>query len=156
MITAIKIGSSSEQMHLHLRPFRWPWQCVGAIRSASPNAAWPWPGLHQKPLYAAIGRLLAPYHPGGCQGDSYQYNDDATYTHFTRCFDDHWDAAVLYCAHCPMEEVCGFHNHKSHWTPPSGEHCSNITQLNTSTPVCFGHFIVKKSSSWHDVCPWWQ
>jgi len=32
-------------------------------------------GLHQKPLDAAIGRLLAPYCPGGRQGKSKQNND---------------------------------------------------------------------------------
>ena len=87
-------------------PFRWPWRCADEIRSASPEAACP--GLHQKPLNAAIGRLLAPYRPIGCQGDN-QLNDDATCTHFVGRFDGHCYAAVLYLAHHPMEEVRGFH-----------------------------------------------
>jgi hypothetical protein len=65
----------------------------------------------RKSLDAAIGQLLAPYCPGGRQGDSKQ-NDDATCTHFAGHFDGRGDVAVLYRAHCPMEEVCGFH--KSH------------------------------------------
>ena len=87
-------------------PFRWPWRCADAIRSASPDAACP--GLHRKPLDAAIGRLLAPYRPGGRQGDN-QHSDNATYTHFDGHFDGDRDAAVLYRAHRPMEEVKGFH-----------------------------------------------
>ena len=67
--------------------------------------------LHGKPLDAAIGRLLAPYCPGGRQGDS-QLNDYETCTHFAGRFDGHRDAAVLYRADRPMEEVRGFH--KSH------------------------------------------
>jgi hypothetical protein len=43
------------------------------IHAASPNAACP--GLLRKPLDAAIGQLLAPYCPGGHQGDSKQNND---------------------------------------------------------------------------------
>ena len=64
-----KIGSN-EQMHLHRRPFRWPWWGVEAIHAASPNAACP--GLHQKPLVATIRQLLTPYCPDGHQGDSKQ------------------------------------------------------------------------------------
>ncbi len=58
-------------------PFRWPWRCADAIQSASPDAACP--GLHQKPLNAAIGRLLAPYRPGGRQGNNQQNNDVLMY-----------------------------------------------------------------------------
>ena len=43
------------------------------MHAASPNAACP--GLHRKPLDAAIGRLLTPYRLGGRQGDSKQYKD---------------------------------------------------------------------------------
>jgi hypothetical protein len=62
-------------------------------------------------LDAAIGRLLAPYRPGGRQGDN-QLNDDATCTHFVGRFDGHRNAAVLYRAHRHMEEIRGFQ--KSH------------------------------------------
>jgi len=55
--------------------------------------------------------LLAPYHPGGRQGDS-KRNEDAKCTHFAGHFDGRRDAAVLYRTRCPMEEVCGFY--KSH------------------------------------------
>jgi len=44
-----------------------------AIHAVSPNAACP--GLLRKPLDAAIRRLLAPYCPGGRQGDSKHNND---------------------------------------------------------------------------------
>ena len=45
------------------------------MHAASPNAACP--GLHWKPLDAAIGRLLAPYRLGGHQeGDSKQNNKE--------------------------------------------------------------------------------
>ena len=56
-------------MHLRRGPFRWPCWCAGAIRSTSPDVAWP--GLYQKPLDAAIGQLLTPYRPGGRQGDNH-------------------------------------------------------------------------------------
>ena len=56
-------------MYLRRGPFRWPWRCADAILCATPDAAWP--GLHQKPLNAAIGRLLAPYRPGSRQGDNH-------------------------------------------------------------------------------------
>ncbi len=90
MITAVEIGGGGERMYLR----------------RSPDAAWP--GLHQKPLNAAIGRLLAPYRPGGRQGDN-QHRDNAKYTHFDGHFDGDRDAAVVYRAHHPMEEVQGFH-----------------------------------------------
>jgi hypothetical protein len=60
-------------MFLRRWPFQWPWRSANAIRSASPNAACP--GLLWKPLDAAIGQLLAPYCPSGCQGNSKQ-NDN--------------------------------------------------------------------------------
>ena len=79
MIAAVKIGGSSEQMHLHHGKFRWPWPCADAILRASSNGAHR--GLHSKPLEAAIGRLLAVYCPGGRQGDN-QLNDSETCTQF--------------------------------------------------------------------------
>ena len=107
MIAAVKIGGSSEQMHLHHGKFRWPWPCADAILRASSNGAHR--GLHSKPLEAAIGRLLAVYCPGSRQGDN-QLNDSETCTQFVGRFNGHRDAAVLYRAHCPMEEACGFIN----------------------------------------------
>ena len=71
-------------MHLCRRPFRWPCRGVEAIHTASPDAACP--GLLRKPLDAAIGRLLAPYHSGGHHGDSKQ-NKDVICTHFDGRFD---------------------------------------------------------------------
>ena len=76
------------------------------MHAASPNAACP--GLHRKPLDAAIGRLLTPYRLGGRQGNSKQYKD-VICTHFDGRFDGHRDAAVLYRMHRLMEEVQGFH-----------------------------------------------
>ena len=46
-------------------------------------------------LNLAIGRLLAPYRPGGRQGDN-QHSDNAKYTHFDGHFNGDRDAAVLY------------------------------------------------------------
>jgi hypothetical protein len=48
---------------------------------------------------------------GGRHGNN-QQNGDAKCTLFAGHFDGHRNAAVLYRAHCLMEEVCGFH--KSH------------------------------------------
>ena len=79
------------------------------IHAASPNAACP--GLHWKPLDAAIRQLLAPYCLGGRQGNSKQKNN-VLCTHFDGRFDGHRDAVVLYRTHRPMEVVQGFH--KSH------------------------------------------
>ena len=40
MTTAVKIGGGGERMYLHREPFRWPWRCADAIRSAiAPSAA---------------------------------------------------------------------------------------------------------------------
>ena len=99
----------NEKMYLRRRPFRWSCESVEAKQVASPDAACP--GLHRKPLDAAIGQLLAPYHPGGRHGDN-QHNDNAKCTLFSGRFDGHRDAAVLYRAYHLMEEVRGFH--KSH------------------------------------------
>ena len=98
-----------ERMCLHHMPFLWSCGRVEAKHVTSPNGTRP--GLHQKPLDATIGQLLAPYRLGGRQGDN-QQNDDAKCTHFADRFDGHRDVAVLYRAHCQMEEVHGFH--KSH------------------------------------------
>ena len=52
--------------------------------------------------------LLAPYRPGGRQGDSKQ-NEGAKRFHFAGCFGGHHDVALLYRTHGPMEEVHEFH-----------------------------------------------
>jgi len=123
--------SGEKQMHLCCRPFRWPCGGIEAINAALPDAACP--GLLRKPLdAAAIGRLLAPYRPGGCQDDSKQ-NKDVICTHFDGRFDGHSYAGVLYPMHRPMEEVLGFH--KSHYTPPSGKHSLQYYQLGTPKTV---------------------
>jgi hypothetical protein len=69
-----KKGGGKKQVHLHCGPFRWLCERVGAIQTASPNAACP--GLSQKSLDATIGQLLSLYCPGGNQGDSKQNNDE--------------------------------------------------------------------------------
>jgi len=144
MIMPSKKAGNNERMHLHCRPFCWPCGGVKAVHAASPNAACPW--LFRKPLYAAIGWLLAPYRPSGRQGDSKQ-NKDVICTHFYGRFDGHHDAAVLYCAHRPMKEVHGFH--KSHSMLPSGVHSLQYYPIRHTNASCFWHFIVKKGSSWH-------
>ena len=104
-----KKADGDEQMHLRRSSFRWPCKSIEAIHAASPNAACP--GLHQKPLDAALGRLLAPYRLGGRQGDSKQIND-VLCTHFDGSLDGHRDVVVLYHMHHLIKEVQGFH--KSH------------------------------------------
>jgi hypothetical protein len=69
------------------------------IQSALPNAACP--GLLWKPLDAAIGQLLAPYHPSSCQGNSKQNNNNKMY----RYFDGRGSAPVQYRMHHPIEEI---------------------------------------------------
>ena len=102
MITPSEKGGGDEQMHFRRCSFRWPCKSIEAIHAASPNAACP--GLLWKPLDAAIGLLLTPYHPDGRQGNSKQYKD-VICTHFDGRFNGHRDAVVLYRAHRPMEEV---------------------------------------------------
>ncbi len=105
-IAPSKKGSGAERMQPRCRPFWWPCGGIEAKHVASPDAACP--GLHKKPLNAAIGQLIAPYRPGGRQGDN-QQNDNAKCTHFAGHVDGHCDVAVQYRAHRPMEEVHGFH-----------------------------------------------
>ncbi len=59
------------------------------------------------PLNAVIGQLLAPYHPGGRQGNSKQ-NNNAQCVHFADHFDGRGGAMVRYPAHRPTEEVPDF------------------------------------------------
>ena len=87
-----KKAGGDERMHLRHRPFGWPCGGVEGVHAASPDAACP--GLLRKPLDAAIGQLLAPYCPDGCQGDSKQ-NKDVICTHFDGRFNGHCKTAVL-------------------------------------------------------------
>jgi hypothetical protein len=57
-------------MQANQRQFRWPWRCSGMIRGTSPDKAHP--GLHSKPLDAAIGRVPAPYCPDRGHGRQIQ------------------------------------------------------------------------------------
>ncbi len=68
---------------------------------ALPDADAACPGLLQKPLDTAIGRLLTQYCQGGCQGNN-QQNDDAKYTYFAGRFDGHRLAPVRYRDYLPM------------------------------------------------------
>ena len=118
----------------------WQWRCASAIWSASPDAAWQW--LHQKPLDAAIGWLLAPYFPIGRQGGN-QLNDDATCTHFAGLFDGHHDVAVLHHVHRPMRRFVAFiEATKCHHRTSTR---SNSIKPDTPTPV------VSDISSWKRV-----
>ncbi len=87
----IEIGVGGEQMPLLCGPCWWSWWDVEAIHAASPDAACP--GLHRKPLDAAIGWLFAPYCLGGRQNS--KTNNDVLCTHFDGYFGGHRDAAVL-------------------------------------------------------------
>ena len=139
-----KKAGDDKWMHLRCRPFWWPCGGIEVVHATSPDAAWP--GLHWKPLDAAIGRLLAPYRPGGRQGDN-QLNDYETCTHFVGRFDGYRDAAVLYRADRPMEKVCGFQ--KKPLNATIGWALAPISYKGHANSGCFGHFIVKKNSIWH-------
>jgi hypothetical protein len=73
-IMSSKKGSGEKQMHLCCGPFWWPYEHVGVIQTALPDAACP--GLPWKPLDAAIRWLLSPCCPGSRQGNSKQNNVD--------------------------------------------------------------------------------
>jgi len=53
-------------MQVNRWQIRLPWQRSGTTRGTSPDGAHP--GLHLKSLAAAIGRVPAPYRPGGRNG----------------------------------------------------------------------------------------
>jgi hypothetical protein len=73
--------------------------CIASLDAACP-------GLHRKPLDAAIGQLLTPYRPGSRQGNSKQNNDVNVSTLLAVLM----AVAVrrYYRSHRPMEEVQGF------------------------------------------------
>jgi len=107
MITAIEKGGDGEQKCTSVAGhFEGHADAHKSIWSSSPNLVCS--GLLQKPLDTAIGRLIPPYHPGGCQGDN-QQNNDATCTQFAGRFDGPNGGPVLCCMHHRMEEVHGFH-----------------------------------------------
>jgi hypothetical protein len=85
---------------------------------AFPNVACP--GLPGKPLDATIGRLLSPYCPSGCQGNS-KGKDDKKWTNIAGHFDGRGSAPVKYRMHHSMEVVQGFG--RSHLTLPLGKYC---------------------------------
>jgi hypothetical protein len=83
--------------------------------------------------------LLAPYHPGGGQGNIKQI-EDATCVHFADHFDGRGGAPVLYHAHPPMEEVHGLTATKRrHWASTR----SDRHQWDMPTPILGVYFIVK-------------
>ncbi len=117
-------------MHLHHTPFQWPRECIGVIQCTSPNSAWP--GLHWKPLDTAIGQLLAPYCPGGRQGNN-QHNDDAKRTLFAGRFDGHRDARYNTAHIARWRRFVAFikATKHHHWAST----CSDRHQLDTPMPV---------------------
>jgi hypothetical protein len=106
MITPSKKNGNDERMHLHRGPFRWP--CGGveaeAIHTALPDAAFQgYTGSHWMPSLVNYLLRIAP-----ATAMATAKKKDVTCTHFDGRFDGHRDAAVLYRAHRPMEEVHGF------------------------------------------------
>jgi hypothetical protein len=66
-------GSGQQQIDGNkkcMAQFRFPWQCSGTTRSASPDGAHL--GLHLKPLDAAISRVPVPYCPSSRHGRQIQ------------------------------------------------------------------------------------
>ncbi len=59
-----------KQMQENHWQFQSPWGCGSTMRFSLPNGAHP--GLHLKPLDAAIGQVPVRYCPGGCHGWRYQ------------------------------------------------------------------------------------
>ena len=68
-MTINRKSSGNEWMHLLCGPFWQPWQCAGAIRSASLNTEDLWLSLMQ--LDATIGQVFASYRPGGHHGHQF-------------------------------------------------------------------------------------
>jgi hypothetical protein len=130
------------------RAIWWPWRWVDAIWSASPNAAWP--GLHRKPLDAAIGLLLAPYYPMGRQGGN-QLNDDATHVLTLLAVLMAIAMRQYYTASIPRwRRFVAFINATKRRHRAST--CSDMHQTDMPTPISGVYFIIKllkKSSS----CP---
>ena len=66
MVVGDNESTATKNQVVNQRQLRLPWQCSGTMRGASTDGAHP--GLQSKPLDAAIGQVLAPYHPGGRHG----------------------------------------------------------------------------------------
>jgi hypothetical protein len=65
-----------QKIQANQRQFWWPWRCSGMTRGTSPNKAHP--GLHSKPLDAAIGWVPAPYCPDSGHGQRIRINTQNT------------------------------------------------------------------------------
>ena len=70
--------STTTKMQANRRRFRWPWRCSGTTLGAFPDGAHP--GLHSKPMDAAIGRVLASHRRGGRHGRRFQKKNHKTLT----------------------------------------------------------------------------
>ena len=106
------------------------------------------PGLHQKPLDAAIRQLLAPYRPG-CRHDDNQQNNDAKCVHFADHFDGRGGAPVLSRA---LPDGGGPWLSYKPLNTAIGRALAPIASIAQSNFGCFFDFIMKslkKSSS----CP---
>ena len=66
MVVGDNESTATKNQVVNQRQLRLPWQCSGTMRGASPDGAHP--GLHSKPLDAAIGQVPAPYCPDGRHG----------------------------------------------------------------------------------------
>ncbi len=69
---------NQRRQKIHVKRWQFWWSCGygGAMRSASPNGAYPW--LHAKPLDAAIRWVPVLYCPGGCHGWRFQMKQKNT------------------------------------------------------------------------------
>jgi len=135
---------------------------------ALPNAACP--GLHRKPLDAAIRWLLAPYHPNG-RHDNNQQNDDAKCSLFAESFDAHrnaitwWRRFVAFIKAPKVRDSCvtgaGFVWVCRHWCNTTktkiwlievSTHDKDVT-LNPFSPfqsnACYEQTTKYISSRWH-------
>ena len=63
-------------MQANRQQFWWPWRCSGTMRGASPDGAHP--GLHLKPLDAAIGQVPASIVTPAAMVDEFKFNTQNT------------------------------------------------------------------------------
>jgi hypothetical protein len=61
-----------EKIDVNCWPFQLPWLCASAMQYALPNRGGS--VLHEKPLDASIGQVLALYCPGGSLGHQFWLN----------------------------------------------------------------------------------
>ena len=113
------------------------WRSSGGVKTkhvALPDAACP--GLHRKPLDAAIRQLLALYCPCGRHGDN-QPNNDAKCTFFAGSIPRaSLDGGGLWLSLKPLNAAIGLA-------------LAPILSIGHANAGWFLHFIVKKGSSWH-------